>query len=154
MRVLVGTFNSLRSLDTLLSGSAQLGPGCSGWTCWHWWGYPTVSDLSTPFCTAQRSFALAAVGGRAGTGGDIQQSQISARPLVQLSTALRWLQWVDVLALVGDASDNIPGVRGVGPKSALPLLQQYGTLDAVLDAAGSIEKKVGYLRSESITWRH
>ena len=53
-----------------------------------------------------------------------------------------WLQWVDVLALVGDASDNIPGVRGVGPKTALPLLQQHGTLDAVLDAAGSIEKKV------------
>ena len=60
-----------------------------------------------------------------------------------------WLQWVDVLALVGDTSDNIPGVRGVGPKSALPLLQQHGTLDAVLDAAGSIEKKVGCLLSEA-----
>lgn len=40
-------------------------------------------------------------------------------------------QFVDYLALVGDASDNIPGVRGIGPKGAVTLLNQFGSLDAV-----------------------
>ncbi len=42
-------------------------------------------------------------------------------------------QVVDYLALVGDASDNIPGVRGVGPKTASRLLQRWGSLDAIYD---------------------
>ena len=44
-------------------------------------------------------------------------------------------QMVDVLALAGDTSDNIPGVPGVGPKTALMLIQQYGDLESVLAAA-------------------
>lgn len=40
-------------------------------------------------------------------------------------------QWVDVKALKGDASDNIPGVAGVGEKTALDLIKTYGTLDEV-----------------------
>ncbi len=38
----------------------------------------------------------------------------------------------DLIALRGDPSDKLPGARGVGPKTAARLLQQYGTLDAVL----------------------
>lgn len=41
-------------------------------------------------------------------------------------------QWVDYRALTGDASDNIPGVAGIGPVAARTLLQHYGTLDEVL----------------------
>jgi len=41
-------------------------------------------------------------------------------------------QVVDLQALVGDSVDNVPGVAGVGPKTAAKLLQQYGTLDNVL----------------------
>lgn len=41
----------------------------------------------------------------------------------------------DFLALVGDSSDNIPGVTGIGPKGAVDLLKEYGTLDGVLQAA-------------------
>jgi DNA polymerase-1 len=41
-------------------------------------------------------------------------------------------QMVDYLAIVGDASDNIPGLEGFGPKTASALLQQFGTLDAIL----------------------
>ncbi len=40
-------------------------------------------------------------------------------------------QWVDYRALTGDSSDNIPGVRGVGPKSAAKLLQEWPSLDAI-----------------------
>ena len=40
-------------------------------------------------------------------------------------------QVVELKALMGDSSDNIPGVKGVGPKSALALLQAYGDLDGV-----------------------
>jgi DNA polymerase-1 len=40
----------------------------------------------------------------------------------------------DFKALAGDASDNIPGARGIGPKAAASLLLKYGTLEAVLDA--------------------
>jgi DNA polymerase-1 len=40
---------------------------------------------------------------------------------------------VDLLALMGDASDNIPGVPGVGEKTAAKLLEKYGDLDAVLE---------------------
>ncbi|MBL7716161.1 MAG: DNA polymerase I [Bdellovibrionales bacterium] len=41
----------------------------------------------------------------------------------------------DLLALVGDSSDNIPGVEGIGPKGAVDLLKEYGTLDGILQAA-------------------
>jgi DNA polymerase-1 len=52
-------------------------------------------------------------------------------------------QWVDYRALTGDASDNIPGARGIGPKTAAKLLQEYGTLDRVYAAAhaGTLEPR-------------
>jgi DNA polymerase-1 len=50
---------------------------------------------------------------------------------------------VDYLALVGDSSDNIPGVPGVGPKTAAKLLTQYGSLDDVVAHAQELSGKVG-----------
>jgi len=52
-------------------------------------------------------------------------------------------QMVDYLALVGDTSDNIPGVPGVGPKTASKWLQQYGSLDEVIAHAPEIPGKAG-----------
>jgi DNA polymerase-1 len=52
-------------------------------------------------------------------------------------------QIVDYLALVGDSSDNIPGVSGVGPKTAAKWLNQYQTLDSLIAHAASIPGKVG-----------
>ena len=43
------------------------------------------------------------------------------------------LRLIDLKALMGDSSDNIPGVAGVGPKTASDLLQKYGTLDGVYE---------------------
>lgn len=44
-------------------------------------------------------------------------------------------QWVDYRALTGDASDNIPGAKGIGPKTAAKLLQEYDTLEGIYAAA-------------------
>lgn len=52
-------------------------------------------------------------------------------------------QIVDYLGLKGDTSDNIPGIAGVGEKTAAKLLAQYGTLDAVLEHAEEIPGKLG-----------
>ena len=50
------------------------------------------------------------------------------------------VQLIDVKSLMGDTSDNIPGVPGVGEKTALKLVQQYGSLEKVLDAAPTEQK--------------
>ena len=46
----------------------------------------------------------------------------------------------DVLALMGDSVDNIPGIYGVGPKTATKLIQDHGSLTAALDAAPDMKK--------------
>ncbi|MBD60033.1 MAG: DNA polymerase I [Citromicrobium sp.] len=46
----------------------------------------------------------------------------------------------DVLALMGDSVDNIPGIYGVGPKTATKLIQDHGSLTAALDAAAEMKK--------------
>jgi DNA polymerase-1 len=48
-------------------------------------------------------------------------------------------QWVDVKGLMGDASDNIPGVRGVGQKTAIKLIQEYGSIDGVYENLGDMK---------------
>jgi DNA polymerase-1 len=52
-------------------------------------------------------------------------------------------QMVDFLALVGDASDGVPGVEKCGPKTAARWLAEYGTLDALIESAEEIGGKVG-----------
>jgi DNA polymerase-1 len=47
----------------------------------------------------------------------------------------------DLLSIMGDSSDNVPGVAGIGPKGAVELLETYGSLEGVLKNAGSIAKK-------------
>ena len=48
---------------------------------------------------------------------------------------------VDLKALMGDSSDNIPGVKGIGEKTALTLLQKYNSLDGVYENLGAISGK-------------
>ncbi|MCC6284450.1 MAG: DNA polymerase I [Phycisphaerales bacterium] len=73
-------------------------------------------------------------------------------------------QVIDMLALMGDTVDNVPGVDGIGPKTAAQLIAQYGTLDALIADAGSIKGKRGEnlraalgqlpLARELVTLRH
>ena len=48
---------------------------------------------------------------------------------------------VDYLSLIGDASDNIPGARGIGPKTAIHLIEQYGPVEEVLAHADEVSGK-------------
>lgn len=48
-----------------------------------------------------------------------------------------------MLGLMGDSSDNVPGVKGVGPKGALALIQQYGTIDGALEHASEVGPELG-----------
>jgi len=48
---------------------------------------------------------------------------------------------IDVLGLTGDSSDNVPGVKGIGEKTAIPLIQKYGSIEELLKAAGTIPQK-------------
>jgi len=48
---------------------------------------------------------------------------------------------IDLFGLMGDSSDNIPGVAGVGPKSAMKLIHDYGTLEEALENAESVTNK-------------
>ena len=49
---------------------------------------------------------------------------------------------VDLKALMGDASDNIPGVKGIGEKTAISLLQEYGSIDGLYENIESVKGKM------------
>ena len=97
--------------------------------------FPTMplydpSDLqsSSPYSSAAASSAFASY-----------SSTFSLSPFTAEHCQSRYgippSSFVDYLSLVGDASDNIPGVSAIGAKTATSLLQRYHTLDAVLEAA-------------------
>lgn len=73
----------------------------------------------------------------------LEELDVSA---VEEKYGIRKAQFLDLKALKGDASDNIPGVPGVGEKTAVKLLAQYGTLDGVYEhldeVKGSTQKKL------------
>lgn len=52
-------------------------------------------------------------------------------------------QFIDYKALMGDSSDNIPGVKGIGEKTAKALLEEYGSLDEILSHSDDIKGKNG-----------
>lgn len=59
-------------------------------------------------------------------------------------------QIIDYLALVGDTSDNIPGIPKVGPKTAAKWLQEHGSLNNIIAKAGQISGKVGESLRENL----
>lgn len=50
-------------------------------------------------------------------------------------------QVIDYLALIGDSADNVPGAPGIGPKTAVKLLEQYGTLESMFEHADEMKGK-------------
>ena len=57
-------------------------------------------------------------------------------------------QVVDLKALIGDTSDNIPGIKGIGPKTAIPLLEKYQTLDDIYANIESVKGRARKLLEE------
>ena len=54
---------------------------------------------------------------------------------------LKPIQFIDVLALMGDAADNVPGVPGVGEKTAIKLLLEYGSVESAIEHAEEVKGK-------------
>jgi DNA polymerase-1 len=77
--------------------------------------------------------------GRGGPGGVDETWVDESNASERLGVPPR--QVVDYLALVGDSSDNIPGVKGIGDKGAVQLLTEYGDLETLLARAGEIKAK-------------
>lgn len=60
---------------------------------------------------------------------------------VRAKTGVGPAQVVDWLSLIGDAVDNIPGISGVGPKTAAELLRQYGSVEALYGRLGEVKSE-------------
>ena len=63
--------------------------------------------------------------------------------VVQETYGFSPLQIIDYKGLRGDASDNLPGIKGIGEKTAVKLIQEYGTFDEIIAHADEIKGKVG-----------
>ncbi len=74
---------------------------------------------------------------RPGKGTNL--ADVAGPDMVAEKYGLRPDQVVDLLALMGDSVDNIPGVKGIGEKTALKLLRDFGSLDAILERSREIE---------------
>ncbi len=72
---------------------------------------------------------------------DPMKDEKTGVPEVKKKYGLPPEKFVDFLALTGDASDNIPGVEGVGPKSAAKLLAEYGSLENLYENIGALKGK-------------
>jgi DNA polymerase I len=59
---------------------------------------------------------------------------------------------IDYLTLIGDKVDNVPGVEKVGPKTAVKWLQEYGTLDGIIENADNIKGKIGENLRDALQW--
>ena len=74
---------------------------------------------------------------------DTMNDRIMDEAMVREKFGVEPDQIIDYLALMGDASDNIPGVPKVGPKTAAKWLKQYGSLDAIMEHADEFKGKIG-----------
>ncbi|MFQ6608120.1 MAG: DNA polymerase I [Fidelibacterota bacterium] len=68
-------------------------------------------------------------------------AEIVDRQKVEQKWKVQPEQIIDLLSLMGDSSDNVPGVMGIGEKTAVALLQEYGDLDTVLANAEQVKNK-------------
>ncbi len=74
---------------------------------------------------------------------DTMKDKVSGIPEVQERFGVGPEGVIDILGLAGDTSDNIPGVPGIGEKTAVKLIQEFGSLDELLSRAGEVKGKTG-----------
>lgn len=75
-------------------------------------------------------------------GWNLKESTLYGSKEVKEKYGLEPHQMIDYKSLVGDTSDNVPGIAGVGPKTASSLLQKYHTLENLFDHIGEVPEKV------------
>jgi len=93
-------------------------------------------------CTADKDLAQL-VSDRVSLINPAKDDKITNEQVVKTELGLHPSQLLDYYALIGDASDNVPGVEGIGPKTALELLTTWKNLDVLLEHAGEIPGKKG-----------
>jgi DNA polymerase-1 len=76
-------------------------------------------------------------------GYDIKTGEVTDEAWVKAEMKIAPAQFIDVLALQGDASDNVPGVDGFGEMTSLKYIQKYGSLDNLYAHADEITGKLG-----------
>ncbi|MCF8093214.1 MAG: DNA polymerase I, partial [Desulfotignum sp.] len=72
---------------------------------------------------------------------DPMKDTILDRPAVMTDMGIEPDRYIDVLGLAGDTSDNIPGVKGVGPKTAVKLVARFGSIDNLYQNLDQVAKK-------------
>ncbi|MCG8567367.1 MAG: DNA polymerase I [Desulfobacterales bacterium] len=72
---------------------------------------------------------------------DPMKDTITDLAAVRKDKGIEPLQFIDVLGLAGDTSDNIPGVKGVGPKTAIKLISDYGSIDGIYENLDQLVKR-------------
>ncbi len=81
---------------------------------------------------------------------DVHTDQVVDVAALEERLGIRPEQVIDLLALTGDTVDNVPGVEGVGPKTAAKLLAEYGSLGGVIEEAGREKSGISPKRRERI----
>ena len=72
---------------------------------------------------------------------DPMKDKVLDRASVKADMAIEPVQFIDVLGLAGDTADNIPGVKGVGPKTAIKLVSQYGSINHIYENLEQLSSK-------------
>ncbi len=102
----------------------------------NFWSFMVTSDKDFGQLVSDKTFIYKP--GRAGDDVEILGvPEVLARWNIQSPT-----QVVDVLALMGDASDNIPGVPGIGEKTAMKLITEFGSVENLLVRTGELKGKL------------
>ncbi len=78
--------------------------------------------------------------GQKGKPGYRPERNLDRAAIIERWEGLNPEQIGDALALIGDTSDNVPGVPGIGLKTAAALIKEFGSLDALLEKAGTIKQ--------------
>jgi len=112
-------------------GTLAARAGEAGWTT-----YLATPDKDIAQLVGPRTYLFRP--GKAGSPAEVYDEKSVCEHWQLTSPA----QMIDFLGMAGDASDNIPGIKGVGEKTALALLAEYGTLDNVLAHASELKGKL------------
>ncbi|WP_024891967.1 DNA polymerase I [Luteimonas huabeiensis] len=101
-----------------------------------------IDGLEVTISTSDKDFAQL-VQPRIALVNTMSGSRLDSEDAVREKFGVRPDQIVDLLALMGDSIDNVPGVEKCGPKTAAKWLAEYESLDGVIANAGSIKGKIG-----------